>query len=214
MDDEIGIVDISNYSEDTSYTVLSSLFSDNLTRIDKYVTMRYSYNLPTAIETLCSRIKVDKIYLPKPVTSDEVMIYEEAERVLSSYRTEILTFRSEDMIAIDTLSVMPIYNGLLDNDKDAILFSLIYEDEAYTYASLPMLEGKQRSYALNVLSESESIIIGNHGSKSEYKFNYVMEKAKNVVFASDKIFIHSSLKEYYDKVNVYYTPESVSFISK
>lgn len=212
-EDNIGIVDVSSYDKNTGFEVLSSLSDDNLTRIDKYIMMRYSYNTKEAIKLLCDRVKVDKIYLPRPVSEDEELIFKETERALKGYRTLLMEFRSEDMIDVGTVSVMPIYSGLLEEDNTSILFSLFYKDKAYTYTTLPMLEGKHGNYAKKIISDSETVILGSHGYVKEYKFNLKLENAESIIFASDKIFVHSTVCDYYKDKKLYTLPDKVNLIS-
>jgi hypothetical protein len=120
---------------------------------------------------------------------------------------------SEDMIDVGTVSVMPIYSGLLEEDKTSILFSLFYKDKAYTYTTLPMLEGKHGNYAKKIISDSETVIFGSHGYVKEYKFNLKLENAESIIFASDKIFVHSTVYDYYKDKKLYTLPDKVNLIS-
>ena len=75
-----------------------------------------------------------------------------------------------------------------------------------------MLEGRYRSDAKKILSGSETVILGSHGYVDEHKFNYKLPNVKTIIFSSDKIFVHSSVYDYYRDKNIYSLPEKVDLI--
>ena len=197
-DSETCLIDVESYRGDTAYVVYAMLAEENVTKIDKYVLTHYSYGLSEAISTLYESMLIDEIYLPTPNTDDETDIYDDIVELFKKRDTKVMAYNTENAIKISDATIVPLHRYELGSTKKNML-TILYNDKVYTYLAPSMLNGKEKSMALEIMSGSHTIILGRHEStSSKFNFTYRFDQVESLIISSNRIRMHPDTIEYYE----------------
>lgn len=209
---EISAIEIATYDEESAYGIYEVLADNKITHLDKYVVTHYTYSLEKSISTLTSSLLVKEIYLPLPKNKTEERIFLTISKNLSKESTTVTLYRNEDVIDLCNVSFIPIHRHELGKQKK-ILFTMLYEDNFYTYLNIDMIYGETKNMALEVIDGSRAIIFGHHETGSEErKFTYKLSEPSIIVFSSNRIKIPTDTLEHYSNCAIYFEAEKISLI--
>ena len=210
--DEICFVDIANYKEKSSYAAYATLADNNITYISKYVLTNYSYYLDDSLPILINNILIEEIYIPAPQNKDEETIFFQVDSITRASDIKLTVYENEDVISVGDMSLIPLYSYKLGSSKKN-MFTVLYNNEFHTYLGIDMLKYETKSMAYEIMSNSDSVIIGRHESKNyNFTFNFELENAEKIVFSSEKLIFSEDVFEYYEEKESYFSPERVEII--
>ncbi len=194
---ETMLVDIGSHSQISAYETTASLSKMNLTSIGTYAFMNYSDGIDNCIETLLGDIKIHKILLPVPKNESEQELYEQAKSIADAENAELLVFEDEDVLRISSVTVVPCITEEYDEDM-SVLIALFAENKLYTYVNPSALTGKAKAAALDMMCNSDTVIIGRRGVKEEFVFKYTIDGIERLILGSSKAELFPETVEFYD----------------
>lgn len=205
------LVDMSDTDKSSSYNSIGYITERKFTEIDSYIFTNYHNSLPEAVNVLLSSIKIDKLYVPSPLTKEESVICDELKDIDKNFRCDIIFYSLDHVFYEGDFNIYPFYRS--QNNK--VAFTVKYNDEFYSYLSSGMLEGKEKAAAFSLIKGCHTLILGSHGSSySNLRFIYEIDGIDTLILSSDNVKIPDDTYEFYKKENtkVYIKPDQRNLI--
>lgn len=161
-DTETTFISASKYSKSKAYDDASLLEKHRIQSVDQYIITHYSKLLPKNISKFIALIKVDKIYLPEPETSDEMQIAESINEIIQDTKTTLELYKPQEKVVNGRYSFELFYVTEY-SEKHKCGFVIESEDEKILYLSSGMLEAETKYVALKNITDTTAIILGCHG---------------------------------------------------
>ncbi len=207
---ETTFVSASTYSKSKAYDDASLLEEYRIQSVDQYVITHYSKSLSKNISKFIALIKVDKICLPIPVTSDEMRIAESINEILCDTKTVLEFYKPEETVDCGRYSFELFYTADY-SEKHKCGFVIESEDEKILYLSSGMLEPETKYVALKNITDTTAIILGCHGknySNTTYLSIYKPEISDIILGSNDVDIDKEILVEYLDNgTEIHYEKE-------
>ena len=173
-ENEVCLINSSQYSKNLAYTSLELLENANVTYLDKYYLTHYSWSIDDEIEVLMYNVLVKKIYLPEPQNEDEETILKIILKSVEDHRTDVVLFKQHETVEVGKYTINLLYSEPYgETSKNA--FCVAHGDEVYTYLSSGMLESKLSPEISKYLKLTDHLILGDHGKKYKNKI-YIEDK--------------------------------------
>ena len=202
------LIDVTSVGSASSYESIDYISQSKHTEIDKYIYTDYSKKLPQAVTKLLSYLKTDIIYLPKPTNDEEHSIYNTLLEETKEFRTQIQIYESDDIILIGNISFFPVYR----NTEGKVGFTLLYNDNFYSYLSSGMLEGRTKAVAEALIVGCHTLILGRHGnSYSNYSFIYNASWLNTIIASSEGLNIPESAMNSFANTDIISSPKRIDF---
>ena len=171
---EVTVIDASEYSESSSYTVLEAVRSLGLLHIDNYVMTHYSPNIMASVAKLFELIDVDTVYLKEPECDTDEYFYSNLTALLSNVRADIALWNNS--LYIGELSVRTLFDYNIEEEKPRLALSVVCCDYDLVYLSSGMLLVDTIKEATEYTSGADALILGRfgtaYGSLSYYGSKY------------------------------------------
>lgn len=171
---EVTVIDASEYSESTSYTVLEAVRSLGLLHIDNYVMTHYSPDIMASVAKLFELIDVDTVYLKEPECDTDEYFYTNLTALFSNVRADIALWNNS--LYIGELSVRTLFDYNIEEEKPRLALSVVCCDYDLVYLSSGMLHSDTIKEATEYTSGADALILGRfgtaYGSLSYYGSKY------------------------------------------
>ncbi|MBQ8690150.1 MAG: ComEC/Rec2 family competence protein [Clostridia bacterium] len=198
------VIDISTPSSSSAYQSVSFLKEQNITEIEHYVFTDYSTRLLSSVDSLISVTYVNKIYIPSPQTAEETVVAENVAKLLKPGKATLCFYESGDFLTLGEFVMYPAYRSA--DEETRFAFTLMYNDNFYTYLSSGMLKNDTKNVALPLIDGCDTLILGRHGSVyDEYEFIYKIE-VDAIIFASLNMTVPNETLDFYKNTRIYYSP--------
>ncbi len=206
------LVDIGSHCQSSAYETAARLSKMHITSLDTYVFMNYSGGLKMCINTLIGDVKIEKIYLPVPKNEEEDEIFSSVREHAERFGSEISLFNNEEVITLSQTKIIPC-NTEIRNEECEIILAVFHGDDLYTYVSSKALEGKTKLAALDLMCNSDTVMIGRRGTVDEFVFNIRIDDLERLILCHKKIKLFPELMEFYDgQTDIYDLPDAVELI--
>lgn len=207
-----GLIDISTYERGTAYESYDSISRSNLTHIDDYIFTHYTYKVEQAVEVLLETVLIERIHFPTPQNKTEERILFDIAKLAAESGCKVEIYSNEDFIRIGEAAVFPLYNSQLGSAKKNMI-TIFLDDKFYTYLNLSMFSGDTKNMALEVISGTNTVILGRHENNSySYNFTHKLENIENIIISSENVVFHEDILNFYqnrlsevkgDKIDLY-----------
>jgi hypothetical protein len=189
-ENEICLINSSQYSKTTAYNALDFLEDTKVTRVDKYYYSHYSWSIDDELEVILNNLSIDKIYLPYPRNDDEETILKVVKSSIKDSDAEIVLFRDYETIKNGKYKINLLYSAPY-GETSVNAFSISKGDTVYTYISSGLLSSDNANEFKKYLPLTDYLILGDHGQKYKSKIylDQCYEKMKHIVIHSDNIFL-------------------------
>ena len=159
-------LDSSSHKSSDTYNALAFIADEKISEIDYYMIASYSDYLPEGIELLLSRIRVDRIGLPMPESTEEEQIAIDTFKTVNEFRCEISFYEDKNVTYVGKYEILVPFRNSTDKTL-AITFKR--GDEIYSYLSSGILDTRPRAEEL--LYVSDAVIFGVSGKTYEEQIN-------------------------------------------
>lgn len=191
------LIDISMYERGTAYESYDSLTRSNITHVDSYIFTHYTYEVEDAVEVLLETVLIEKMHFPTPQNKTEERILFDIAELASRTGCEVEIYSNEDFIEIGDAAVFPLYNSKLGSAKKNML-TILLDDKFYTYINANMFDGDTKNMALEVISGTDTVILGRHENNSySYNFTHKLENIENIIISSESVKFHEDVLNFY-----------------
>ncbi len=197
---------------DNSWDILDCFSEQGIPYIDNFVLASYSYSTIDFTKAVLNGIKIEKIMIPSPKTTDELNQAEGLSYLLEGYGTT-LKFYDE----IEYISFGNVRYRLFDKADytygtyPANVIEISCNENKITYVSTCKYDNLSAS-AKALLYNSENLIIGSIGNTKYYLFDFRISKIKKIYYFDDGRLTDEAY-EYYNKngasMNCTKTPLSI-----
>ena len=183
----------------SAYDVTDTFVEEDITYIDRFILANYSYTTPDFCENLLSKCKMDVIYVPVPLTKDEINQAEGLADMLSLNGARLEFYDLLESFDIDNVSLCFFDREHYSYGKYPMnVFSLSIDDKSFTYIStgdydLVSVEAKALLY------HSENLFVGTGGNTKYYRFDMRLPDIKCINYA-DKDRLTDGASTYYDSL--------------
>ncbi len=155
-DANTALIEISRVTNSVIYQTIAYLEDNNALYLDDYFITDYSYETCSALENMLSAIKVKTIYLPAPKSETHKLCFLDVLEVLDNYSVNVVTYQSEEPLRFSDFTLFPIYS----DERGRCAFTILYQDEFYTYMTADMFAASTKNYALKIMNGANTVIIG------------------------------------------------------
>lgn len=184
---------------DNAWDILDAFSDEGLTYLDNFVLVNYSYSVIDFTKSIIDGIKIEKIFLPTPVTDEELNRAEGISDLTSRYGTCIEFYNLYQSISFGE------YEYRLFDKVDYIygkypanVYEITVEEEHYTYLSVCEYDILSPS-AKALLYNSENLIIGSIGNTNYYLFDMKLPKIKNILYYDSGRLTDEAVEYYKEK---------------
>ena len=198
-ENEVCLINSAQYSKNLAYTSLDLLEKANVTYLDKYYITHYSWSIDDELDVLLSSVLIEKIYLPAPRNDDEKTILNVIRKSVEDYRTKIILLESNMLAVVGEYKIHLLYSVPYGEGTSMNAFRIINDDKIITYVSSGLLEGKTQTEMENYISESDVVILGEHGKKYKnktYMYDYYKD-LESLIINSENLFLTQSVMQKY-----------------
>ena len=181
--------------------ILAIVTDEKLTYIDYFVFTSYSHSTIDFAKIIIDGIKVEKILVPVPVTTEELSQAEGLSYLLSEYGTSLEFYEPLSYVKFGEYEYC-----LFDKcdytygNSPANAFEIVWCDKRFTYVSACRYDLLSPS-AKALIYHSETLIIGTSASKSDYIFNFVLPEL-NHLYCHEDWRVSESAMDYYNRKGV------------
>ncbi len=197
---EFHIITEASYTSRSAYDTLSVLNEKQVFYIDECILTNYNSAMPAYVEILLSNTVVKFFYIPQPQNNEEREILRNIKELSKSFRTNIITYDTDDEICLKNIKFEASYRKALSKSSALNAFNLYYHGICVSYLSSGMLRDETKTAALKTVSNSDNIILGRHGaSYYNYSFVYLFKELDRIVFSSKNIYIPNDVISFYEK---------------
>jgi competence protein ComEC len=206
---EISLIESKTYTKNKIYETLNYLNEEKLTRLDNYILTDYNSKLPSALYALLSELKISNIYLPKPRSDEEIIIYQKILSLEESFDVYIEVYDTEK-IEFECFDFNSPYR-----EAEIGIFSITFKNKEYRILSSGVFDSKAQNIAIKEINSADYLIMSRHGkSYKDYNFTYEFKNLKAIIISSKNVYIPKETKEYYKKsgAKLNFTPEKYEFI--
>jgi len=215
---ERGMISSSRYSESLCYKSLDVLRENKASALESFIVTHYSYDLSEELFLLLSSVRVEKVYIPAPRNEDEDIILSILKSELSDSKTDILTYRKGDKIAIGSFNYSLLYSEPYGIDTSKNAFVLSHKGgSVHLYLSSGMLEDEYDYLVLPEMKDAASVIFGAHGKKYKTReyLDVYFESVKKLILSGEDIFLTQTAYSVYKEngCEIYSHPKSVKIFS-
>lgn len=167
---------------DNTWDILEILAQENIVYVDNLVLTSYSYSTTDFSQELMNGIKVEKIYLPTPITKDEKGQVEGLNYLIDEYGIELELY---DLI--ENINFGKYSYRLFDKvdyaygEHPANVFQIRSSDKSFTYVSVCEYD-KLSASAKALLFNSENLLIGTVGNSNYYLFDMRLPDIGRIYF--------------------------------
>lgn len=195
-DGEISVIYSGKSFMDDAWVILDLFADENLVYVDNLVLANYSYSTVDFLSTMMSGIKIDKIMLPRPQTSDEINQVEGILYLIEDYETGIKFY--------DLIEYVPLgeYEYRLFDKADytygkypSNTFEIRKNDKSITYVSVCEYTELSAS-AKALLYNSENLVIGSIGNSNYYIFDMRLPDIENLYYYDEGRLTDEALDYY------------------
>ena len=198
-ENEVCLINSAQYSKNLAYTSLDLLEEANVTYLDKYYLTHYSWSIDDELDVLLSSVLIEKIYLPAPRNDDEKTILNVIRKSVEDYRTKIILLESNMLAVVGEYKIHLLYSVPYGEGTSMNAFRIMNDDKIITYVSSGLLEGKTQAEMENYISESDVVILGEHGKKYKnkiYMYDYYKD-LESLIINSENLFLTQSVMQKY-----------------
>ncbi|MBE6543639.1 MAG: hypothetical protein E7675_04505 [Ruminococcaceae bacterium] len=185
------LIDISTGSKTFTENAKSALISSPLgsTNIDTYVITHCHFDHLVSVDMLASEGYLKNVYMPEPVSDDEVTVYRELIQLTHTYGFSLYTYTAQET-PIDVCGISYVfYEPRECSYKGAhkvLLFELGFDNERVVYAGQNIADTDFDDY--KVFSEASSVIIGSHYPSIKKPFTYrLFQSSVNLIVSNEEI---------------------------
>ncbi len=216
-ENEVCLINSAQYAKNLGYTSLDLLKKANVTYLDKYYLTHYSWSIDDELKVLLSSMLVEKIYLPTPRNEDEETILSVIEKAISDYRTKIILLDNDMLAVVGDYKIELLYSVPYGEGTSMNAYRVTSDDEVITYISSGLLDGETKAKMLKHISNSDTVILGEHGKKYKnriYLYDFY-DSIDNLIVNSQNVFLtQSALRKYIENgCNVTAHPEEEIYIT-
>lgn len=197
--EEAALVEISNLNVTLAHKTLLYLRAKEITYLENYIITSYNAKTSDALNVLLSGIYIKNLYVPAPKSDTEKMYYNEILSVKEKFSSSFIPYENETPFEFSDFTLFPIYSG----KSDSTAFTILYNDEFYTYLSANMLDAENKNYAIRIMNGANTVIIGPKGETSNTKdFIYKISGNTKLIY-NKKAGPPDEILEYYgDRISV------------
>lgn len=207
------IISEASPSSKSAYSDIALLREKRATRLHAYVITEYSSSLPAALNALLANTLVECIYLPEPKNDFEYEAAENAKNAISAFRACVFLYDESDTVKMGGFHYAQFYRDEYKSYGIRNGFTLDFGNETVSYLSAGILNGDAKTAALKIMSKSDVIILGRHGTEYyNYKFTYNVKGVKALIISSQNVYVSPYTLDQYKSADVYFSPESVALI--
>ena len=204
---EVTVIDSSNYTESSAYTVLEAVRSLGLLHIDNYVLTHYSADIEASIAKLGEIIDVDTIYLKAPECDTDEYFYTNLSAMVSSERRDIALWGN--FLYIGDVSITALHDYNIEEEKARIALSVKCADYDLVYLSSGMLLTDTIKEATEYTSGADALILGRFGTAYDSLSYYGSKYATH-----DSVYIEGELVALSQKAYERYINEDKSVFTR
>ncbi len=183
----VAVLDACTYTSYMAYDTLDVLTEERIYDADAYVISHYSFGLREYLDTVLSRVKVEKLLLPEPLNDDEENIYRILKSRLAEHGVNIKTYRLEDAVCLGDISIRQTHRELYGENSMTNAFYITGGQKTVAYLGSGMLLYKTRELANKMIFNSDAVVFGAHGRKysPSYDFYTVFRGLEKLVISSE-----------------------------
>ena len=185
----------------SAYDVVDALNQEKITYIDRLILANYSYTTMDFCEKLLSACKTKLVYIPIPLTKDEINQAEGLADMLMLNGASLEFYDLLESLDIDEATLCFFDREHYSYGKYPMnVFSLAMSDKSLTYISsgdyeLVSVEAKALLY------HSEHLFVGTGGNTKYYRFDMRLPEIKSINCAENGRLTDSA-SEYYTSLGV------------
>ncbi len=180
------VIDISTGGYSFANMAIDAAGENMATEIDSYVLTHYHKNHITTLEKLFRGVMLRKVYLPEPISSEDIDIMRDIVMCAAEYDIDVYVYAEDERI--DILSGAWAAFRWDDNEKTkhkALLATVGNREELLTYIGT----GNGEESFDGLMQESDYIIFGHHGlGARSVEISVDSERLKRVIYASFELF--------------------------
>ena len=193
----VTVIDTSDYTEGSAYTVYDAVSSLGIMHIDNYVTTHYSSGITESVMKLTGIIDVDNVYIKEPKNDTEIYLSKQLCGTLSSVRAEFDFW--DYSLAIKDVLIESLFEYDIETEKERIALSLTNGYFSLVYLSCGMLESDTIKEATEYTSGADALILGRFGAAYNSLCYYGSKYAThdNVYIESESVALSQNAYERY-----------------
>ncbi|MBO5945771.1 MAG: ComEC/Rec2 family competence protein [Clostridia bacterium] len=209
---DMTLIEVSDNGDNNAYEAVEFIRSYGTHDIDNLMITSYNGNVSNYIHTVTGSVYVDKIYLPAPLSNNEVKSYNEILNNSQNASYKIVCYDTDDFLDFGEHTVtMTSRFDSLGYDRFSLLF--LTEAEAVAYVSSGMFNDETKSVATDMINGADSVIFGRHGDKyNDYSFILKIASIKRMIISSLDFDISANVRAFYKDTEIITGKEAYSFI--
>ena len=186
---------------DEGWSILDTFYNERLTYIDNFIFTSYSYSAIDFTDTIISGIKVEKVLLPRPTTSDEIAQAEGLAYLFEGYGTDMEFYDIVDYMELGEYKFRLIEKVDYTYGKyPKNMYEIVLRDERFIYLSACEY-GTLSPSAKAFLYNSKILIIGSIGNSKYYLFDMRLPDLREIYYY-DLGRLTEDAEEYYKEKGV------------
>lgn len=167
----VALISSSDYSSAEAYKSYELLSNYKITYLNVYYVTNYSWELLADIEKITSLIKVDTIYIPSPQNQEEEYILEDLTSLMEHKITNVYLYEIDEEITWNEYKISALYRSYYGDKYEKNAFRISHNDDRLLYLSPGMMLGGVKLLSADMIFDSNVIIFGCYGYKSNSKIN-------------------------------------------
>lgn len=196
---EISLIEISSLTSKIGRETVTYLRSNAIMHLDNYILTAYNQTSISTLESLLSSILIKKLYLPAPKTEYQKEIYTELLSFKRAYDIELEIYQENIMLTFTNFTLFPVYFDY----KERLAFTVLYNNEFYTYLTADMLDADTVNHALNIMNGACTVIVGAKGDSLDLpEFIYKLGDGTRLIYNKKTGLTDEILKYYENRITV------------
>ena len=184
-DGDVSVIYSGKAFSDSAWEIADYFYEDHLTYVDNLVFASYSHSTMDFAEAIINSIKVEKIYLPRPETDDELDQAEGISYLLSEYGTKLEFYNLVEYVELGGYRYRLFdKTAYRYGEYPSNVFEIANDDARITYVSTCKYSNLSAS-AKALIYNSENLLIGTIGNSNYYIFDMKLPKLKNIYYYDD-----------------------------
>lgn len=196
-DSQTSLIEISEINTKLTRGTLVYLENRDIMYLDNYIITSYNYSSLHAIESLLSNVYVENLHIPAPKSELQKQIYSQLLNLRKTFDIKLHIYTEGYMIHFSDFTFFPVYY----DKNNRFAFTILYNDEFYTYVTANMLDDTAVNHALKIMNGANTVIVGAKG-KTGAKFTYKLNGDTKIIYNKKTGLSNEILKYYENRITV------------
>ncbi len=199
-DEEVILINSSDYKSSSAYLSLGRLYSGRLLYVDKYILTHYTKRMDDMLDVFLGNMKTKVVYLPYPENDEERSIADALVRdVLRKHDVEAVFYQNDTDIKCGQLSYQRNYSNPYGNGTPHAAYTLKGEDSELLYLPSGMLSKSSINEAERLMDGSGTVIFGSYGKRypDTVRFDFYNAGIEHIVMRSENLIFEQRCIMFY-----------------